>query len=400
MLGGFSKDKLVYDPDISPLSENDNFGSFVRSGASGAPITHHADFKPAGPSFDFVDADVTVGIDTIAEVAHGYRTGDKIQLSNAGGALPTPLAAATDYFIIRVDADNFKLATTLARAEAGTAIDITAAAGGGTHTVTGQIANIKALDVWQQSEHYEDSPHTSGHKGQFILGVRHDADTSMVDADGDYAPLQLDANGNLKVIADLDVDFDYVYNEDTSNGVGGNLGVYVLAVRQDTLAASTDATNDFADFKVNDRGGLWTIPVGTVDDDVADTEWPVKIGFRAYTGPLGAVASGDRVNAASDLYRRLYVNNGSNIAIEDTQVNVTDAAATPLPATSLGGRRTIMVQNLSGKEIYVGKTGVTSADGFVVGARATISLDLGPDVVLFARGSQTAAQDLRILELA
>jgi hypothetical protein len=258
---------------------------------------------------------------------------------------------------------------------------------------------INTITISDPANYAEDAAHASGDIGKFILAVRHDADTSMVDADGDYAPLQVDENGNLKVVADLDVNFDYVYAEDTAH-VSGDLGVFNLLVRQDTLAASTDATGDYGAFKSNARGGLWTVPVGTVADDAADDENPVKVGWRAYSGPLTAVTAGDRANAASDLYRRLYVNNGSNIAILQTQVDVDNTGDIAVPTTALAGRRTIMVQNLSSKEVYIGATGVTAADGFVVGARATISLDLGADVSLFVRGSQAGAQDLRVLELA
>lgn len=83
----------------------------------------------------FVDGDVSVANDTITESAHGYNTGVKGQLTT-DGVLPTGLAAATDYFVIRVDANTYKLATSLVLAQAGTAVNITAAAGGGTHTFT------------------------------------------------------------------------------------------------------------------------------------------------------------------------------------------------------------------------------------------------------------------------
>lgn len=62
-------------------------------------------------------------------------TGALVQVSNAGGALPAPLAAATDYFIIEISATVKKLATSLDNAMTGTAIDITNA-GTGTHTIT------------------------------------------------------------------------------------------------------------------------------------------------------------------------------------------------------------------------------------------------------------------------
>ena len=86
-------------------------------------------------SFIFVDGDVITGADTITETAHTRETGDKLRLTSSG-ILPTPLELSTDYYVIFVDANTFKLATTAANANAGTAIDITAAAGGGNHTIT------------------------------------------------------------------------------------------------------------------------------------------------------------------------------------------------------------------------------------------------------------------------
>lgn len=45
----------------------------------------------------------------------------------------------------------------------------------------------------------EDTPHTSEDLGQFVLAVRRDADTSPVNADGDYTPFVQDENGFTKV---------------------------------------------------------------------------------------------------------------------------------------------------------------------------------------------------------
>lgn len=83
----------------------------------------------------FVDGDVSVANNTITETSHGYLTGLKGQLTTTG-TLPTGLSTLTNYWIIKVDNDTYKLASSLANAQAGTAIDITAAAGGGTHTFT------------------------------------------------------------------------------------------------------------------------------------------------------------------------------------------------------------------------------------------------------------------------
>lgn len=74
--------------------------------------------------------------DRCTAAAHGWNTGDgPIQLTNSGGALPTGLTALTDYYIIKVDANTFQLATSLANALAGTAVNFTTD-GTGTQTAT------------------------------------------------------------------------------------------------------------------------------------------------------------------------------------------------------------------------------------------------------------------------
>jgi len=122
-------DHLIFDTtDFDTIDDTHNVGAFVRSGDAGALITHHAAVEAGNVTFGFVDGDVTVGSDSINEVAHGLQNGDVVQLTTTG-VLPAPLATATDYYVIRVDADNFKLAASAKDAERGIAIDITSAAG-------------------------------------------------------------------------------------------------------------------------------------------------------------------------------------------------------------------------------------------------------------------------------
>lgn len=104
------------------------------------------------PSFDFVDADVTVATDTIAETGHGMITGDGPGRLTTDGVLPVPLAIDTPYWVIRVDDDNFKIAASEADALANIPIDITSAAGGGTHTFNTDVidgtAVLQAEESW------------------------------------------------------------------------------------------------------------------------------------------------------------------------------------------------------------------------------------------------------------
>lgn len=71
--------------------------------------------------------------DICTAVAHGYYTGLKVAATTTT-TLPAGLSA-TNYYVIRIDADTFKLATSAANALAGTAVDITDT-GTGTHTLT------------------------------------------------------------------------------------------------------------------------------------------------------------------------------------------------------------------------------------------------------------------------
>lgn len=87
--------------------------------------------------------------------AHGWKTGVKGQMTTAN-TLPTGLATSTDYFVIVVNANTVKFATSYANAIAGTAISLsggvstsvftpTSLAGG---TVQAQWSNTNVSTDW------------------------------------------------------------------------------------------------------------------------------------------------------------------------------------------------------------------------------------------------------------
>jgi len=69
------------------------------------------------------DADVDAATDIITVTSHGWLTGRAVILR--GTTVPTGLAAATTYYVIKIDANTLKLAATQAAALAATAVDIT-----------------------------------------------------------------------------------------------------------------------------------------------------------------------------------------------------------------------------------------------------------------------------------
>lgn len=70
---------------------------------------------------------------------------------------------------------------------------------GGTFAVQESGAALTALQLIDDTVFAEDTAAQAADKGIAILAVRRDADTSLVGTDNDYANLQVDANGYLKV---------------------------------------------------------------------------------------------------------------------------------------------------------------------------------------------------------
>ncbi|NGX44900.1 MAG: hypothetical protein K940chlam2_00040 [Chlamydiae bacterium] len=147
--------------------------------------------------------------------------------------------------------------------EAGVAINIS-----GTVEITGG-----QLTVVGAAQYGEDTPHTSGQTGTFIMGVRQDALASAVSADGDYAGLQLDSLGRLRVLG-YESNFlaplnSSQYAED-SMFVGGMTGTFVLAVRNDQMDSYAGADGDFSTLNTDIFGRLYTWTTGSYV--FADTE--------------------------------------------------------------------------------------------------------------------------------
>lgn len=126
------KPTLAYQINVAAV----NLGATYSVVVKGQGVTETTVSYTTLADLTFVDADVNTGTETITETAHGMATGDgPYRVSNAGGALPTGLTADTDYWIIKLTADTYQFASSKANALALTPVNITAAAGGGTHTL-------------------------------------------------------------------------------------------------------------------------------------------------------------------------------------------------------------------------------------------------------------------------
>ena len=116
----------------------------------GIPIVDLLSYALMGPWLDLnwqFEEDVLTSPGTFTAVAttdictltsHGFRTGLKVRVSNSGGALPAGLAAATDYYVIKIDANTFYLAESLTASTNALAFINITTNGTGTNTVTPQ----------------------------------------------------------------------------------------------------------------------------------------------------------------------------------------------------------------------------------------------------------------------
>lgn len=75
------------------------------------------------------DATADISAANITETSHGLVTGGIVYLTVSSGAINTELSENKAYYVYRVDANTFRLCTTLANAFAGTGISLSAAVG-------------------------------------------------------------------------------------------------------------------------------------------------------------------------------------------------------------------------------------------------------------------------------
>lgn len=424
------KDHLIFDAsDIDTVNATDSVGAYVRSSKSGALITNHSRLKGAPAGFSFVDGDVTPGSDSIAETSHGLFTGDKVRLTTSG-TLPAGLATATDYWVIRVDANNFKLASSAYNAEWGIPVDITAAAGGGTHNVVGQDEDVRALDVWMMNPsviiddggssisiddnggsitvdannldirdlvytqdsvtaYQGTSPWVIGDGGGSItvdgsvsitgtvavtqstspwvvsatdLDIRdlsHTQDSIKIGDGTDF--LAINADGSINVNADISVTNGHEKAEDAAH-VSGDIGSYVLAVRQDTLANSVSADGDYASLKVDALGAL-------------------------YVNMTNSISVNDAALANSAIL------SSANV------LNVADTAEAVV-GSALSNRKYLWVYNIANTKVFIGGASVSAANGFPVSPGSYMELRAGAAVPVNFVGDAGKTPEIRVLELS
>lgn len=416
------KERVVFE--VGSLSDSDNIGAFVRSGAAGALVTNHSSQTNPGISFTFLDADITAANDTITEAAHGLQTGDVVQFTTTG-TLPSALSLSTNYYVIRTSSSLFKVATTAANAEQGTAIDL-AADGSGTHTATSQEVQRRALDVYVANT--LDIDVNLDAADDSVESWTHDGTGNAISSTGGALHVS-DGGGSLTVDAsNLDIR-DLVFATDKVDVSGSSVSITgTVAVTQSTSPWVVSATDldirdlthvsdsvkigDGTDFLaidasgnigVTDAGGSLTVDAINLDiRDLAAATDSVSSWTKDGTGTAitSTVVGAD---TALDVYiantAALTTNDAAlaNTALLNTQKNVTDTTGALL-VSQQAARKYLYVQNLGPSSIYVGAAGVTTGTGIRISNGSIGEFRFGVALSLHAVSGTGATNDARLME--
>lgn len=259
----------------------------------------------------------------------------------------------------------------------------------GTFAVQVDGSALTALQLIDDVVFAEDTAAQAADKGVAILAVRRDADTSLVDTTNDYAPLQVDANGYLKVeifdgggshTVDNAGTFAVQAAQSGTWNVGTvttlttitdavavtNAGLTELAAaingssQLDVNIAASGATLTVASHAVTNAGTFAVQAAGDVAHDTGDSGAPVKVGAKATSAITGitAVANNDRTQLYAGLDGVLITRENANLeSLSRGTAAITDGSSTSVIAAAGAGIKTyitdVIISNSSATYVTV-----------------------------------------------
>lgn len=185
----------------------------------------------------------------------------------------------------------------------------------------------------------------------------------------------------------------------------GTLGTITNVVHVDdnsgslTVDGTVAATQSGSWTVAATQSGTWSATVTATDLDIRDLN-ATSDAVAAYVKDGSGNAIGS-TSGALNVYMSggsIDVQNEANTAIENTAASVTTTSAALL-SSQLANRKFMFVQNLGSKLTYIGKPGVSAANGMQLAPGMIFEFELGPALSLHAV-SQAGTQDVRVMELS
>ena len=228
-IGGLTDDATYY------IIKIDN--SIVRL-ATNKALTNVANISSAGvgthslviTSLDFTNNTITVP-------GHGFLQGELIQYDSRGQQVVGGLTTATPYYVIFIDGDNIKLATTPEEASEGTAVDLVDSPSGvGVHSLQSLSKTPDGIYVIQSVP----SPSTFTVEAQGNVPVIEKIFNPRASLDLNLNAMRIPSHG---LITGTKVTYQ---NGDAGTDIDGlvdNTDYYVVAINRDYLRLSSSADN-------------------------------------------------------------------------------------------------------------------------------------------------------------
>ena len=222
----------------------------------------------------------------------------------------------------------------------------------------------------------EDAAHTSGDAGVMTLGVRNNTRGTLVDADLDYAPLQVNTSGDLRVEAfSLGGGASLGKAEDAVHA-SGETGVLALTVRNDALASTglAGTTLDYQAQQSDAQGRVWVAgfkPVvvsGTLTRPADTTAYTANDELTDTGGAVLAIAGCARYNGGAGYIESITVIGSVNAATDpNLDLFIFDTTSTPAADNAAFAPSDAVMQTVVvAKNLGVGLDGDTATSGNLV----------------------------------
>ena len=335
-------------------------------------------------TFDATDTSVvSISGDTLTFNNHRFVNLQRVTYTDGGGTAIGGLTDGTAYFIIKVDQNTIKLATSSSNAAAGTAIDLTSGAAGGSHTL-----NVKFDGVNTKFK----ATHSNGKKANISRAAQLSLSINGV--------IQQPSEGSSPTVGySVEPDSTIVFSSAPQAGdkvFGSFIG---------EVAASFDLTDNTIDeFTANGSSTLFTLSKSAVSsEDIlvtlnGVTQYPsTQSNTRAYTvadtsliftsAPAAGVIIQARhigfAGAATPPGVTAFYGRGGNVVLKSTDdVAVNDLTASGTITVSgdlnVSGDLTYdetVARNLNITGVATVATGIVSTGDFKIGTATTLSQD-------------------------
>ena len=239
-VGGLANDTLYYvvkvDNSIIKLATTEALSTFANILSAGTGTQQ------------LIITSINYETNTITLPYHGFLQGELVQYDSRGQTVLAGLTTATPYYVIFINGDNIKLATTPENAISGTAVDITASpAGVGRHTL--QSLSKTPDGVYQIVSTPSATTFTVAAAGkvasiQKIFNPRSSVDLTL-------NTFLLPSHGFL---TGTQLTYEQGVGGTSIDGLTNNTSYYVVVVNRDYIKLSTSKANSLSGITVDITG--------------------------------------------------------------------------------------------------------------------------------------------------